>query len=60
MSLDFVMLSLLFPTLLGDDMTRRGWQNHQLFWLFTIPLFGALIYLCVRPPVNIENKTANS
>ena len=56
MSLDFVMLSLLFPTLLGDDMTRRGWQNQQLFWLFTIiPLFGPLIYLCVRPPVEIEN-----
>ena len=56
MSLDFVMLSLLFPTLLGDDMTRRGWQNNQLFWLFTIiPLFGPLIYLCVRPPVQIEN-----
>ena len=56
MSLDFVMLSLLFPTLLGDDMTRRGWQNNQLFWLFTIiPLFGPLIYLCVRPPVEIEN-----
>ena len=54
MSLDFVMLSLLFPTLLGDDMTRRGWQNNQLFWLFTIiPLFGPLIYLCVRPPVEI-------
>nr|WP_174783675.1 DUF2834 domain-containing protein [Dolichospermum sp. UHCC 0259] len=56
MSLDFVMLSLLFPTLLGDDMTRRGWKDNQLFWLFTIPLFGALIYLCVRPPVEIENK----
>ncbi|MDP5018926.1 DUF2834 domain-containing protein [Anabaena sp. UHCC 0187] len=56
MSLDFVMLSLLFPTLLGDDMTRRGWQNNQLFWLFAMPLFGALIYLCVRPPVDIEIK----
>ncbi len=55
MSLDFVMLSLLFPTLLGDDMKRRGWQNNQLFWLFTIPLFGPLLYLCVRPPVEIEN-----
>jgi hypothetical protein len=53
MSLDFVMLSLLFPTLLGDDMTRRGWQNQQLFWLFAIPLIGPLIYLCVRPPVEI-------
>ncbi|WP_413171112.1 DUF2834 domain-containing protein [Anabaena azotica] len=52
MSLDFCMLSLLFSTLLGDDMTRRGWKDHQLFWLFAvIPLFGALIYLCVRPSV---------
>jgi hypothetical protein len=52
MSLDFCMLSLLFPALLGDDMTRRGWKNNQLFWLFAlIPLFGALIYLCVRPSV---------
>lgn len=56
MSLDFVMLSLLFPTLLGDDMTRRGWQNYQLFWLFAIiPLFGPLIYLSIRPSVNTEN-----
>ncbi|MFM7406305.1 MAG: DUF2834 domain-containing protein [Cuspidothrix sp.] len=57
MSLDFVMLSLLFPTLLADDMTRRGWQNHQLFWVFTIiPLFGPLIYLSVRPSLNISSK----
>lgn len=56
MSLDFVMLSLLFPTLLGDDMTRRGWQNNQLFWLFAIiPLFGPLIYLSIRPSLNTEN-----
>jgi hypothetical protein len=53
MSLDFCMLSLLFSTLLGDDMTRRGWKDNPLFWLFAvIPLFGALIYLCVRPSVN--------
>jgi hypothetical protein len=57
MSLDFVMLSLLFPMLLGDDMARRGWKDNQLFWLFVIPLFGTLIYLCIRPPVEIGNKT---
>ncbi|MEA5567992.1 DUF2834 domain-containing protein [Anabaena sp. UHCC 0399] len=52
MSLDFCLLSLLFPALLRDDMARRGWRNQQLFWLFAvIPLFGALIYLCVRPPL---------
>lgn len=52
MSLDFCLLSLLFPALLGDDMARRGWKDHQLFWLFAlIPLFGPLLYLCVRPPL---------
>ncbi|MBD2692974.1 DUF2834 domain-containing protein [Anabaena catenula] len=59
MSLDFCMLSLLFPALLGDDMTRRGWKHNQLFWLFAvIPLFGALIYLCVRPPL-LESSPTN-
>ncbi|MEH2392488.1 MAG: DUF2834 domain-containing protein [Nostoc sp.] len=51
MSLDFCLLCLLFPALLGDDMARRSW-NPQFFWLITlIPLFGPLIYLCVRPPL---------
>ncbi|MEH1852157.1 MAG: DUF2834 domain-containing protein [Nostoc sp.] len=52
MSIDFCLLSLLFPVLLGDDMARRGWKNPQFFWLITlIPLFGPLIYLSVRPPL---------
>lgn len=52
MSLDFCLLCLLFPALLGDDMGRRGLKNPQLFWLTAlIPLFGPLIYLCVRPPI---------
>ncbi|MBN3895179.1 MAG: DUF2834 domain-containing protein [Nostoc sp. NOS(2021)] len=52
MSLDFCLLCLLFPALLGDDMARRGWKNPQLFWLIAlIPLFGPLIYLSVRPPL---------
>ncbi|MEH2401603.1 DUF2834 domain-containing protein [Nostoc sp.] len=51
MSLDFCLLCLLFPALLGDDMARRSW-NLQFFWLITlIPLFGPLIYLSVRPPL---------
>ncbi|MEH2047346.1 DUF2834 domain-containing protein [Nostoc sp.] len=50
MSIDFCLLSLLFPTLLGDDMVRRGWKNPQFFWLIAlIPLFGPLVYLSVRP-----------
>jgi len=52
MSIDFCLLCLVFPTLLGDDMARRGWKNPQLFWLIAlIPLFGPLIYLSVRPPL---------
>jgi hypothetical protein len=56
MSLDFCMLSLLFPTLLEDDMARRSFHNSTLFWITAlIPLFGASIYLCVRPPIT-ENS----
>ena len=52
MSWDFCLLCLLFPALLGDDMARRGLNNPQLFWLTAlIPLFGPLIYLCLRPPL---------
>jgi len=52
MSLDFCLLCLLFPALLGDDMARRDLKNPRLFWLTAlIPLFGPLIYLCVRPPL---------
>jgi hypothetical protein len=50
MSLDFCLLCFLFPVLLGDDMARRGWKNPSVFWLISlIPLFGPLIYLCIRP-----------
>ncbi|HEY9879671.1 MAG TPA: hypothetical protein V6D29_14530 [Leptolyngbyaceae cyanobacterium] len=55
MSLAFVLFCLLFPypTLLSDDMARRGLtSNSQLFGLTAlIPLFGPLFYLCVRPPL---------
>ena len=53
MTLAFCLFCLLFPypTLLSDDMARRGLtSNSQLFWLVAlIPLFGPLAYLCVRP-----------
>lgn len=52
MSLDFCLLCLLFPALLGDDMARRDMNNPQFFWLISlIPLFGPLIYLCMRLPL---------
>ncbi len=56
MSLDFCLLCLSFPALLSDDMARRNLQNSQLFWITAlIPLFGSLIYLCVRPPLTATN-----
>ncbi|MFB2922947.1 DUF2834 domain-containing protein [Aerosakkonema funiforme] len=52
MSLDFCMLCLLFPALVGDDMVRRDIKNKQVFGAVSfIPLFGALLYLCLRPPL---------
>ncbi|MGC9524953.1 MAG: DUF2834 domain-containing protein [Limnospira sp.] len=53
MSLDFCLLSALFPALLGDDMARRGMDNSALFWIVAlIPLFGPLFYLFLRPPLS--------
>ncbi|MGB3204590.1 MAG: DUF2834 domain-containing protein [Crinalium sp.] len=52
MSIDFCVLCFLFPSILGDDMARRGINNPQIFWAVSlIPLFGALAYLCLRPPL---------
>jgi len=56
MSLDFCMLSLVFPALLADDMARRGMKNSTAFWAVTlVPLFGPLAYLCTRPPLPETN-----
>nr|CAD5979289.1 hypothetical protein NO713_04505 [Planktothrix pseudagardhii] len=53
MSLDFCLLSLLFPALLGDDMARRGMKNSAIFWgVSLVPLFGPLFYLITRIPLN--------
>lgn len=52
MSLDFCLLCLLFPALLGDDMARRNLKNPLVFWAVSlIPLFGPLAYLCLRTPL---------
>jgi hypothetical protein len=56
MTIDFCILSFLLPAaILKDDMERRGIKNHQFFWLAAlVPLFGSLIYWCVRP--QLSNK----
>ncbi len=61
MSLDFCVLSLIFPALLKDDLARRGIDNPVIFWLVAlIPLFGPVVYLACRPPLQIANAEAIS
>jgi hypothetical protein len=53
MALAFGWFSVLFPypTLLQDDMARRGLASDSRLAQVTtwVPLFGPLAYLCVRP-----------
>ena len=67
MSLDFLCLCSLFPSIVGDDLKKRGIYNSSKFWLITlVPLFGTLIYTCLRPSidgaddnnVNLVDKTS--
>jgi hypothetical protein len=62
MSLDFCLLTLLLPVLISDDIDRRNFTNPQAVKILSlIPLFGGLIYLCIRPslpdrPIGSEPK----
>lgn len=59
MSLDFCLLTALFPIVLSDDMARRNLQNSAIFWLVSlIPLLGPAVYLTLRPPLkaDLESK----
>lgn len=57
MSLDFCLLSLLFPALLGDDMAKRGLKNSPIFWgVSLVPLLGSLLYLSLRPTLPQEEQ----
>ncbi len=36
--------------LFDDDMARRGIKDVRIFWIVALlPLFGSLLYLCLRP-----------
>jgi hypothetical protein len=53
-SLDFCLMCLIFPltSLFDDDMARRGLRDSRIFWAVAlVPLFGPLVYLCLRPPL---------
>jgi hypothetical protein len=59
MSLDFCLLTLLLPVLIADDIDRRNFNNPQAIKILSlIPLFGGLLYLCIRP--NLSDRQANS
>ncbi len=69
-SLDFCLMCLVFPiaSLFDDDMARRGIKDNRIFWaLGFLPLFGPLLYLCLRPSLEetpleelTESQTINS
>lgn len=53
-SLDFCLMGLILPltSLLEEDMARHGLKERRIFWAVAlIPLFGILIYLCLRSPL---------
>lgn len=53
-SLDFCLMCLIFPltSLFDDDMARRSLHDSRIFWAVALaPLFGPLVYLCLRPPL---------
>jgi hypothetical protein len=63
MSLAVCLFYLLFPTsILDDDIARRNWNKQQMeqFYLFIalIPLFGPLVYLCVRPQIAVSKLSS--
>jgi hypothetical protein len=56
MSLDFCLLSLLFPAVVRDDLRRRGINNSAVFTAIAlVPLLGTLVYLCFRPPLSVSS-----
>ena len=58
-SIDFCLMCLIFPitSLFDDDMARRGINNSRIFWAVAlVPLFGPLVYLCLRPPIPETNQ----
>lgn len=58
MGLDFCLLWLLLPTLLGDDMTKRGLDSTTVLGLTAlVPLVGPAAYLMLRPPLQMEPKS---
>lgn len=59
MTIDFVMLWLLFPALLQDDMARRNLKQPWIYaGVLALPLVGACLYLTLRPPLEEGSEGA--
>ncbi len=59
MSLDFCLLTLLFPVLAQDDARRHGIVSPQWAWLTSaLPILGATLYLCFRPQFTKTEKSS--
>lgn len=56
MTLDFCLLSLLFPLLLPDDWARRTMGDRPWRWWTVLPLVGALLYYLRRSPLILSEK----
>ena len=52
MTLDFLLLCMLLPVMVYDDLPRRSQSAGAWFWAIAIvPLLGPLLYLCKRAPL---------
>ena len=56
MTIDFCFLCLLFPAVFKADFARRE-VTGSLKAIAYIPLFGALIYWCLRPQLPVKSES---
>ena len=55
MTIDFCTLTALAPFWMANDAALRKWEQHDslLPFLSMLPLFGPVIYLCLRPRAQV-------
>ncbi|EFN59243.1 hypothetical protein CHLNCDRAFT_138236 [Chlorella variabilis] len=50
MTVDFLTLTALAPFWMANDAALRKWDNNSLVSILSVlPVFGPVIYLCLRP-----------
>ncbi|MFX1361898.1 MAG: hypothetical protein ACFE7A_00350 [Promethearchaeota archaeon] len=54
MTIDALLVTIIFPYPMYDDMHRRRYYSRQPFLFFAlIPLYGSLFYLLLRPQLEM-------